>query len=59
VLSTMSNESDLFVRCLKCQHQKVDHDRSAAKKDKSKCLIGNCKCKGFVSDRKYYRSSKK
>ncbi len=52
------DESDLFVRCLKCKHQKVDHDRTASR-DKMKCLIGNCNCKKFIEDRKYYRSTKK
>jgi hypothetical protein len=54
----MDNESDLFLRCLKCQHQKVDHDRNAAA-DKMKCLIGECTCKKYVPDRKYYRASRK
>jgi hypothetical protein len=53
-----NNESDLFVRCSRCTHQKADHDRSA-NKDKMKCLIGNCSCKSFRPDRKYYRSSRK
>ena len=30
-----NNESDLFVRCSRCTHQKADHDRSA-NKDKMK-----------------------
>jgi hypothetical protein len=51
-------EGDLFVKCSRCTHQKADHDRSA-NKDKMKCLIGNCSCKSFAPDRKYYRSSKK
>lgn len=45
------DESDLFVRCLKCKHQKVDHDRTASR-DKMKCLIGNCNCKKFIEDRR-------
>lgn len=56
--NNMNNESDLFLRCLKCQHQKVDHDRNAAA-DKMKCLIGECTCKKYVPDRKYYRASRK
>lgn len=53
----MSRESDLLVRCMKCKHQKIDHDRSAAR-DKMKCLISGCQCKSYVPDRKYYRSLK-
>ncbi|HZB73780.1 MAG TPA: hypothetical protein VE378_03465 [Nitrososphaeraceae archaeon] len=53
-----NNESDLFVRCSRCTHQKADHDRNA-NKDKMKCLVGNCSCKSFAPDRKYYRSSRK
>ncbi len=49
---------DLFVKCMRCNHQKVDHDRSAPK-DKMKCFIGNCTCKTFKPDKKYYKSSKK
>jgi hypothetical protein len=51
-------ESDTFVKCLRCKHQKIDHDKDA-KIDKMKCLIENCTCKKFKPDRKYYRSSKK
>ena len=54
----MNIESDLLLRCLKCEHQKVDHDRTATS-DKMKCLIYKCQCKAFVPDRKYYRSTKK
>lgn len=54
----MNSETDLFVRCLRCKHQKIDHDRNTSK-DKMKCLIGSCSCKTFVPDRKYYRTSKK
>ena len=54
----MKNESDLFLKCLKCQHQKVDHERNATR-DKMKCLIGTCTCKKFIPDRKYYRASRK
>ena len=49
---------DSFVRCIRCNHQKIDHEQSS-KIDKTKCLIENCNCKKFRSDRKYYRSSKK
>ena len=55
----MSNESDLFVKCSRCKHQKADHNRATDNKDKMKCLVGNCTCRSFLSDRKYYRSSKK
>ena len=51
-------DSDTFVKCLRCKHQKIDHDKDA-KIDKMKCLIENCTCKKFKPDRKYYRSSKK
>ncbi len=54
----MNIESDLLLRCLKCEHQKIDHDRTATS-DKMKCLIYKCQCKAFVPDRKYYRSTKK
>ncbi len=54
----MNSESDLLVRCIKCKHQKIDHDRTAPR-DKMKCLIYKCQCKTYVSDRKYYRSTKK
>ena len=54
----MNIESDLLLRCIKCEHQKVDHDRTATS-DKMKCLIYKCQCKAFVPDRKYYRSTKK
>jgi hypothetical protein len=54
----MDNESDLFVRCSKCNHQKVDHER-AVSRDKMKCLIEKCVCKSYLPDRKYYRSTKK
>src|SRR5215831_5020471 len=50
----MNIESDLLLKCIKCKHQKIDHDRSAAR-DKMKCLIYKCQCKSFVPDRKYYR----
>lgn len=51
-------ESDFLDKCVRCKHQKVDHDRSATR-DKMKCLIGDCTCKTFKPDKKYYRSSKK
>jgi len=54
----MNIESDLLLGCLKCEHQKVDHDRTVTS-DKMKCLIYKCQCKAFVPDRKYYRSTKK
>ena len=54
----MDSEFDLFARCIKCAHHKVDHDRNASR-DKMKCLIGDCNCKTFVPDRKYYRTSKR
>ncbi len=54
----MNIESDLLLRCIKCEHQKIDHDRTATS-DKMKCLIYKCQCKAFVPDRKYYRSTKK
>jgi len=54
----MDSDSDSFLKCLKCQHQKIDHDRNASR-DKMKCMIGACECKKFVPDRKYYRASKK
>ncbi len=54
----MNIESDLLLRCLKYEHQKIDHDRTATS-DKMKCLIYKCQCKAFVPDRKYYRSTKK
>jgi hypothetical protein len=55
----MSDELDLVVKCSRCNHQKIDHDRTAGNRDKMKCLIGECNCKSFLPDRKYYRSSKK
>ena len=55
----MSDESDLLVKCSRCNHPKIDHDRTVGNRDKMKCLIGNCSCKSFLPDRKYYRSSKK
>ena len=58
VQQTMNIESDLLLKCIKCKHQKIDHDRTAAR-DKMKCLIYKCQCKSFVPDRKYYRSTKK
>ena len=54
----MKTEPDLFLKCIKCKHQKIDHNRTATK-DKMNCLIYKCQCKTFVPDRKYYRSSKK
>ena len=54
----MNIESDLLLRCLKCEHQKIDHDRTTTS-DKMKCLIYKCQFKAFVPDRKYYRSTKK
>lgn len=48
------DESDLFIKCANCGHQRADHDASA-KKDKRKCLIGRCECKAFIPDRKYYK----
>ena len=55
----MKDESDLFIRCSRCHHQQVDHDKTAINKDRMRCLIGNCACKSFTMERKYYRSSKK
>ncbi len=55
----MNNELDLFVKCSRCLHQKADHDINTNNRDKRKCLVGACLCKGFLEDRKYYRSSKK
>lgn len=49
-----TEEYDMFIKCSQCHHQKGDHD-TAAKDDKKKCLIGNCKCKTFVPDRKYHK----
>ena len=54
----MDSEFDLVLRCIKCAHQKVDHDTNSSI-DKMKCLIGNCNCMTFVPDRKYYRQSKR
>jgi len=54
----MNIESDLLLKCITCKHQKIDHDRIAAR-DKMKCLIYKCQCNSFVPDRKYYRSSRK
>ena len=54
----MEEDSDPFVKCLRCNHQKIDHDKNV-KIDKMRCLIENCNCKKFKPDRKYYRSSKK
>ena len=54
----VDSEFDLVARCIKCTHQKVDHDTNASR-DKMKCLIGNCNCRTFVPDRKYYRTSKR
>ena len=34
----MDSDSDLSARCIKCSHQKVDHDRNSSR-DKMKCLI--------------------
>lgn len=48
------DESDLFIKCANCGHQRADHDASA-KKDKRKCLIGRCECRAFIPDRKYYK----
>ena len=48
------SDSDLFIKCSNCSHQKADHDTSA-NRDKMKCLIGNCKCTAFLPDRKYYK----
>ena len=56
--TSLDNESDLLVKCLRCKHQKVDHDRTASR-DKMKCLIGSCSCKTFKMDKKYYKSSRK
>ena len=30
VQQTMNIESDLVLKCIKCKHQKIDHDRTAA-----------------------------
>ena len=54
----MDHESDSFLKCLKCQHHKVDHNRNTSR-DKTKCMIGACECRKFIADRKYYRASKK
>ena len=56
--TSLDVESDFLDKCVRCKHQKVDHDRSASR-DKMKCLIGDCNCKTFKPDKKYYRSSKK
>jgi hypothetical protein len=55
---TINSESDLLIKCIKCEHQKIDHHRTAAR-DKMKCLIYKCRCKSFVHDRKYHRSTYK
>ena len=43
----VDSEFDLVARCIKCTHQKVDHDTNSSR-DKMKCLIGNCNCMTFV-----------
>ena len=54
----MDRETDYLLKCLNCQHYKVDHNRNGSK-GKMDCMIAPCKCRKFIPDRKYYRASKK
>jgi CRISPR/Cas system-associated endonuclease/helicase Cas3 len=51
-----ANILNTIVRCSRCRHKKVAHDKNNASEEVSRCLVGNCICKGYLPDTLYLSS---